>query len=65
VVKVQCPVLEFHGLKDTALNAKGLNNTWDYLEKDWTLVTVPDAGHFVQQDAAGLVTRMIELWLSR
>ncbi len=65
VVKVQASVLEFHGLKDTALNAKGLNQTWEWLEKDWTLVTVPEAGHFVQQDASDLVTRTIELWLKR
>jgi len=63
VVKVKAPVLEFHGLKDTALNARGLNNTWEYLEKDWTLVTVPDAGHFVQQDASELVSRTMLSWL--
>ncbi len=65
VVKVQAPVLMFHGLKDTALNANALNNTWDWLEKDLTLVTIPQAGHFVQQDAADLVTRTMELWLQR
>ncbi len=65
VVKVKASVLEFHGLKDTALNANGLNGTWQYLEKDWTLVTVPEAGHFVQQDASDLVTRTMELWLKR
>ena len=65
IVKVKAPVLEFHGLKDTALNAKGLNQTWDWLEKDWTLVTVPEAGHFVQQDASDLVTRTMDLWLKR
>ncbi len=65
VVKVQAPVLMFHGLKDTALNANGLNNTWEWLEKDLTLVTIPQAGHFVQQDASDLVTRTMELWLQR
>ena len=65
VVKVQAPVLMFHGLKDTALNANGLNNTWEWLEKDLTLVTVPQAAHFVQQDAADLVSRTMELWLQR
>lgn len=65
VVKVKAPVLEFHGLKDTALNAHGLNNTWEWLEQDWTLVTIPEAGHFVQQDAAEMVTRTMELWLRR
>ena len=46
------PVLMFHGLKDTALLSDALNNTWEWMGKDLTLVTNPDAGHFVQQDAA-------------
>ena len=57
------PVLMFHGLADTALHSDGLNNTWDWLEKDLTLVTVPDAGHFVQQDAAELVSTTMKWWL--
>ena len=65
VVKVKMPVLMIHGLNDTALNARGLNNTWEWLEKDLTLVTVPGAGHFVQQDASDLVTRSIKMWLAR
>ena len=65
VVKVKCPVLMIHGLKDTALLAAGLNGNWDFVEKDFTLVTVPDAGHFVQQDAADLVTRSMRSWLAR
>ena len=63
VVKVQAPVLMFHGLADTALLSGGLDGTWDWVEKDLTLVTVPGAGHFVQQDASGLVTRMMRAWL--
>jgi pimeloyl-ACP methyl ester carboxylesterase len=62
--KVKMPVLMFHGLNDTALNASGLSGTWDWLEKDLTLVTVPGAGHFVQQDAADLVTSTMKWWLA-
>ena len=62
--KVKMPVLMFHGLADTALNADGLNGTWNWLEKDLTLVTVPGAGHFVQQDAADLVTNTMKWWLA-
>jgi pimeloyl-ACP methyl ester carboxylesterase len=65
VIKVKAPVLQIHGLADTALLPGALNNTWDYLDKDWTLVTVPGAGHFVQQDASDLVTRSIIAWLNR
>lgn len=63
--KVQCPVLMFHGLKDKALLASGLNGTWDWLEKDLTLITIPDADHFVQQDASGVVTKSMVQWLAR
>ena len=65
VVKVKCPVLMIHGLKDTALLSPGLNGNWDFVEKDFTLVTIPDASHFVQQDAPDLVTRSIRSWLAR
>jgi epoxide hydrolase 4 len=65
LVKTQMPVLMIHGLKDTALLSDALNNTWDWMGKDLTLVTVPDAGHFVQQDAADLVTRTMRSWLER
>jgi pimeloyl-ACP methyl ester carboxylesterase len=65
VVKTSMPVLMLHGLKDTALVSDALNNTWDWMGKDLTLVTIPDSGHFVQQDAADLVTRTIRAWLDR
>jgi pimeloyl-ACP methyl ester carboxylesterase len=65
VVKVKAPVLQIHGLADTALLPDALNGTWNYLDSDWTLVTVPGAGHFVQQDASELVTRSIVAWLNR
>jgi pimeloyl-ACP methyl ester carboxylesterase len=62
--KVKAPVLMFHGLGDRALHADGLSGTWNWLEKDLTLVTVPGVGHFVQQDAAELVTQTMQWWLS-
>lgn len=65
VAKVDCPVLMIHGLEDKALLAGALNNTWEWLNKDLTLVTVPGAGHFVQQDAPDLVTRSMLMWLKR
>lgn len=60
---LQMPVLVFHGLLDTALHSDGLNNTWDWIDADTTIVTAPDAGHFVQQDAAELVTSTLKWWL--
>jgi pimeloyl-ACP methyl ester carboxylesterase len=64
VVKVKAPVLMFHGLKDWALLPPALNGTWDWLERDLTLVTIPEASHFVQQDAADKVSRMMRAWLT-
>lgn len=63
--KVKAAVLMFHGLNDTALLPGALNNTWEWVEKDLTLVTVPGAGHFVQQDAAQFVSDTMVDWLER
>jgi pimeloyl-ACP methyl ester carboxylesterase len=63
VVKVQCPVLMFHGLKDWALLPGALNNTWEWLDKDFTLVTIPRAGHWSHWDAKDLLSRTIANWL--
>lgn len=65
VLKVPCSVLMIHGLKDKALLASGLNDNWSFVQHDLTLVTIPDADHFVQQDASDLVTRTIRSWLAR
>jgi len=62
---VKCSVLLIHGLKDQSLLPGALNDTWNWLDKDLTLLTIPEAGHFVQQDAADLVTRTIVGWLDR
>jgi pimeloyl-ACP methyl ester carboxylesterase len=63
--KIQCPVLLIHGLADTFLLPGALNNTWEWLDQDLTLVTVPGAGHFVHQDAPDFVTRSMVMWLGR
>jgi epoxide hydrolase 4 len=61
--KVKAPVLMFHGLNDAALNKDALSGTWNWVEKDLTIVTVPGAGHFVQQDAAEFVSTTMKAWL--
>jgi pimeloyl-ACP methyl ester carboxylesterase len=62
---VKSPVLLFHGLNDTALLPGMLNDTWKWVEKDLTLVTLPGVGHWAQTDAADLVTRTMLNWLNR
>lgn len=64
VIKPQCPVLMMHGLKDTALLPAALAGTWEWVD-DLTLVTIPDAGHFAQQDAPEVVNRTVKMWLAR
>ena len=61
---VQAPVLIIHGLDDPFLLPGALDGTWQWLSGPMTLVTVPGAGHFVQQDASPLVTRTIKQWLA-
>jgi len=60
---LQMPVLQFHGLKDTAVDKDGLANTWDWVDRDYTLVSVPSVGHWVQLEAADLVSKTMRAWL--
>lgn len=60
---VKCPVLLIHGLKDRALLPPALNGTWDWVDNELTLVTIPGADHWVQHDAADRVTQTMLDWL--
>ncbi len=61
--EVQAPVLQFHGLLDTALLPEGLNNTWEHLASDWTLVTIPGVSHWPHHDKPDMVSNMMKAWL--
>ncbi len=61
--EIQAPVLQFHGLTDTALLAKGVNDTWEHLAQDWTLVTLPGVSHWPHHDRPELVNETILSWL--
>ena len=65
LVKVKSPVLVIHGLDDQYLLAAALDRTWEWIDSDLTLVTIPGAGHFVQQEATELVNRSMVAWLNR
>lgn len=60
---IKCPTLVIHGLKDKALLASGLNNNWDWIDNELTILTLPKADHFVQQDAPKRVTKAMTRWL--
>ncbi|MCG8413866.1 MAG: alpha/beta hydrolase [Pseudomonadales bacterium] len=61
--EVQAPVLQFHGLLDTALLAEGVNNTWEHLAQDWTLMTIPGVSHWPHHDRPEMVSQMMSAWL--
>jgi pimeloyl-ACP methyl ester carboxylesterase len=61
---VKCRVLLIHGLKDKYLLPGALNDTWKWVQGELTLVTIPDAGHFVQRDAEKVVTKRLVDWLT-
>ena len=63
--RIQAPTLVIHGLQDKALNARGHAHCWEWIEADTTLVMLPEAGHFIQQDESERLTREIVGWLQR
>lgn len=63
IPKMQMPVLQFHGLADKALLAPALNNTWEHLAKDWTLVTLPGTDHWAHVQQPDKVTQTMRWWL--
>ncbi|MGD2132019.1 MAG: alpha/beta hydrolase [Maricaulaceae bacterium] len=63
--QIPVPLLVIHGMQDTALLSAGHNDTWERAAQDTTLLMIPDAGHFVQHDAADLVNATIRDWLDR
>ena len=65
VPKVRAAVLQFHGLQDKALLPGALDGTWQWVEKSWTLVTLPNAGHWAHWDEAATVTGAVLKWLEK
>ncbi len=60
---VECPTLAIFGKKDKALLPAGWNSTWDWINNNFTLVSIPDAGHFILQDADDYIMKIIIAWL--
>ncbi|MDP6793864.1 MAG: alpha/beta hydrolase [Verrucomicrobiota bacterium] len=64
-VRLKMPVLLIHGLADQALLHGALNRTWEWIDGDLTMVTIPGAGHFVHHDRPKLVSGTLKMWLLR
>ena len=62
--QLQMPVLQIHGLEDSAVNKNGLRDTWNWVDSDYTLVTFPGVGHNVQNEAAEAVSATLQMWLN-
>ena len=62
--QIDMPVLQFHGLEDSAVDQDGLSHTWDWIDGDYMLVTYPGIGHTVQIAAADRVIETMRWWLT-
>jgi len=60
---LEVPVLMIHGMRDPAILPGGLNDTWNWVAAPLTILTLPQAGHFVHLDAAEHVTTVLLSWL--
>jgi epoxide hydrolase 4 len=64
VVKVQAPVLMIHGLDDPFLLPGALDGTWQWVDNELTVVTLPHVGHFALRDAPARVIPLVRNWLA-
>ena len=65
LVKVQAPVLMIHGLDDKFLLPGALDGTWQWVDNELTVVTLPHVGHFVLRDAPTRVVPLVREWLAK
>lgn len=63
--KINVPSLVIHGMRDPFILSASQDRNWEYVENTLTTVMIPTAGHFVQTDAAGTITKTILDWLAR
>ncbi|OQW33472.1 MAG: hypothetical protein A4E19_03495 [Nitrospira sp. SG-bin1] len=59
---IPVPTLVIWGLRDQALDSRNLDGLDDFVT-DLTVVSIPDAGHFVHEDQPKQVTRDLLMWL--
>ena len=62
---VKVATLLIHGVDDVYALPAGLNDVWQWVDDELTIVTMPRAGHFVQHDSPDRVTQAIRRWLEK
>ncbi len=60
---MKIPVLQIHGLNDRAAGKVGLRDSWNYVEKDYTLVSVLYVGDDPHHDTTELVNSTMRIWI--
>lgn len=63
--KVKAPILLLHGLQDPYALPAGLNDVWQWTDSEIEILTLPDAGHFIQHEQAARVGAQLGQWLIR
>lgn len=61
---IKMPVLIVHGKKDKYAPTQAHNNSWDFVDGELTIVVLPKAGHFIQQDESEKLTALIKKFIS-
>jgi len=62
--KVKSPTLVVYGREDVPLVVSGLNDLWNWVDNELTLLVVPGAGHSPHSEVPEFVTPRIMDWLA-
>lgn len=63
--RLSAPALLIHGLNDPYALPAGLNDVWEWSDKEVEIMTLPGAGHFIQHENATQVTKRLRQWLEQ
>ena len=62
--RVKVKTLVIYGRQDVFLLPSALSNTWNWVDNELTVLTLPSVGHFAQHDAPERVNQAIRNWLA-
>jgi pimeloyl-ACP methyl ester carboxylesterase len=61
--KIRVPTLFIYGEKDTAILPETVKGIGEIIDAPFSEIRIPDAGHWVQQEAAEIVTDSLREFL--